>query len=116
MLGGFFWVRPTEETKALFSFSREEYENTGWDDQKLVNTRLGTWLDSETERQRLREDFNVQMLPRDPFANGSHWRLHGEEIQDRCVMVHYNFMLYGENSPPHEGSGTLVCLERSGEA
>ncbi|NNM03938.1 MAG: hypothetical protein HKO65_02450 [Gemmatimonadetes bacterium] len=102
---GFFWVKPTEKTKDLLSFSREEYDRTGWDDQKMVNTRLGTWLDSDAERTRLRSEFNVRLLPQDLFPNGSHWRLHGPEIEDRCYMVHYNFMYYREKIPIMQKSG-----------
>lgn len=102
---GFFWVRPTKKIKELLSFSREDYERTGWDDQKMMNTRLGTWLDSDSERTRLRKEFNVQMLPMDVFANGSHWRLHGEEIRDRVCMVHYNFLYYPDKIPSMKRSG-----------
>jgi hypothetical protein len=102
---GFFWVRPTKKTKELLLFSREDYEKTGWDDQKLVNTRLGTWLDSDAERKRLRQELNMQMLPMDLFANGSHLRLHGEEIESRCCMAHYNFMLYRDKVPRMKEAG-----------
>jgi hypothetical protein len=102
---GFFWVRPTAKTKELLTFSLEDYERTGWDDQKMLNTRLGTWLDSDAERARLRREFNVHMLPMDLFANGSHWRLHGAEIGDRCLVVHYNFLYYPEKVPAMKASG-----------
>ena len=102
---GFFWVRPTKKTRELLLFSREDYERTRWDDQKMVNTRLGTWLDSDEERTQLRKEFKVQMLPMDLFANGSHWRLHGEEIKSRCCLVHYNFMMYPEKIPRMREAG-----------
>lgn len=102
---GFFWVRPTRKTRELLTFSREDYDRTKWDDQKMVNTRLGTWLDSDEERTQLRKEFNVRMLPMDLFANGSHWRLHRERIENGCCMVHYNFMLYPEKIPRMKESG-----------
>lgn len=93
------------KTKELLTFSLEDYERTGWDDQKMLKTRLGTWSNSGEERSRLRREFNVRMLPMDLFPNGSHWRLDGTEIRDRCHMVHYNFLYYPEKIPAMKASG-----------